>query len=283
MNSVDRRVSVWIDVVADLAAHSNTIFPHRAISAQLYETFGSQVSWNWLAAPSDTGFDLHLPIPGWPTPEHMRVMSQALPNHPLIRWFFRTRDPTAMSIGRVPPTFVTPQRRAVVRDILAPFGMEQQLSIPYRLAPGTLRAYVLARAESDFSDEDLQVSRQIQPLLRLLDRQTRVFEGRLPPSVDGSKLTGRELAVLQLLSDGLTAVAIGSRLGISPRTVHRHLAAIYRKLGVCDRVRAVVEAREAGILRAGRLPTMAACSTSSYFDLKKSERGGPLVSGPDAK
>lgn len=248
MSSVDRRVAVWIDLVADLAEHPTTVFPRRALSAQLHETFGSQVSWNRLDASGKSGFDLYLPMPGWPPPELMPVMIAAIPHHPLVRWFNRTRDPTAMSIGRIPPAFVTRQGRALVREILAPVGMEQQLSIPYRLAPGTHRAFVLARSDSDFSDEDLQVSRQVQPLLRLLDRQTRVFAARLVPPADCGELTGRELAVLLLLSDGLTAAAIGSRLGISPRTVHRHLSAIYHKLGVCDRVRAVGVARQAGML-----------------------------------
>ena len=249
MSAVDRRLTVWIDLVADLAGHPTTVFPRRALSAQLHETFGCQVSWNRLDASGKSGFDLFLPMPGWPPPGLLPVMLKAIPHHPLVRWFDRTRDPTAMSIGRVPPAFVTPRGRAVVREILAPIGMEQQLSIPYRLAPGTHRAYVLARSDSDFSDEDLQVARQIQLLLRLLDKQTRVLAPRLPLSADCGELTGRELAVLLLLSDGLTAAAIGSRLGISPRTVHRHLSAIYH-LGVCDRVRAVGVAGEAGMLGA---------------------------------
>jgi len=46
--------------------------------------------------------------------------------------------------------------------------------------------------------------------------------------------------VLQLLSQGMTAARIGHTLGISPRTVHTHLAHLYRKLDVTDRVQAVM-------------------------------------------
>ena len=60
-------------------------------------------------------------------------------------------------------------------------------------------------------------------------------------------LTGRELTVLGLLRDGRTAHAIAHRLGISPRTVHTHLANLYRKLGVNDRLQAVLVAQELGV------------------------------------
>ena len=62
-------------------------------------------------------------------------------------------------------------------------------------------------------------------------------------------LTCRELAVLHLLVEGCTAVAMAHRLGISVRTVQKHLEHVYRKLGVTDRLRAVLAAQEAGLLR----------------------------------
>ena len=64
----------------------------------------------------------------------------------------------------------------------------------------------------------------------------------------GNGLTGRELVVLRLLSEGRTAVSIAHALQVSPRTVHTHLAHIDRKLGVCDRMQAVLVATEMGVL-----------------------------------
>ena len=153
----------------------------------------------------------------------------------------------------LPRTLVTDQGRAFVRDHLVPIGMHQQMSVPYRLGSQQHRTFILARDGTDFSDQDLQVARQLQPLLRLLDRQCAVLgQGRAASGPD-TGLTGRELAALRLLADGLTAYAIGRRLGVSPRTVHRHFQGVYRKLGVSDRVRAVVVARESGLIpeRAG--------------------------------
>jgi PAS domain S-box-containing protein len=47
-----------------------------------------------------------------------------------------------------------------------------------------------------------------------------------------SAFTAREIEVLELLSEGLTAMQIADRRVVSVRTVESHLAAAYRKLGV---------------------------------------------------
>lgn len=62
------------------------------------------------------------------------------------------------------------------------------------------------------------------------------------------RLTNREATVLGLLAEGLTAAAIGRRLGISERTVHRHQGHLYRKLQARDRLVAVLRAQHLGLL-----------------------------------
>lgn len=58
----------------------------------------------------------------------------------------------------------------------------------------------------------------------------------------GTQLTDRELAVLDLLAQGLHNKQVATRLGISRRTVERHCDNIYAKLGVGSRTEAVVQA-----------------------------------------
>ncbi len=53
-----------------------------------------------------------------------------------------------------------------------------------------------------------------------------------PDAARDIQLTPRELAVLALLAEGLTAASIGRRLMITERTVHKHLQHSYTKLGV---------------------------------------------------
>lgn len=61
-------------------------------------------------------------------------------------------------------------------------------------------------------------------------------------------LTPREKEILRLMSDGLPNKTIASRLSISERTVTTHVANIYSKLHVNNRVSAVQEAMRRRIL-----------------------------------
>ena len=56
-------------------------------------------------------------------------------------------------------------------------------------------------------------------------------------------LTTRQLSVLQMLATGATNKVIAQHLGISPATVKNHLDAIFEKMGVTNRVQAVVMAQ----------------------------------------
>jgi DNA-binding NarL/FixJ family response regulator len=61
-------------------------------------------------------------------------------------------------------------------------------------------------------------------------------------------LTPRELDVLRLLAAGRSDREIGEALFISHRTVHRHVAGVYAKLGVSTRAAAGRVAQGAGLL-----------------------------------
>ncbi|MFJ5776242.1 response regulator transcription factor [Streptomyces sp. NPDC093094] len=73
---------------------------------------------------------------------------------------------------------------------------------------------------------------------------------RIPRLGDLSEygITSREMAVLGLLSEGLTAYAIGSRLRIAEKTVVKHKENLCKKLRVHDRVTAVNKARTLGLI-----------------------------------
>jgi DNA-binding NarL/FixJ family response regulator len=60
----------------------------------------------------------------------------------------------------------------------------------------------------------------------------------------GTNLSDREQQVLRLVADGLTDREVGEALGISPRTVGRHVGNILDKLGVRNRAEAARHYRD---------------------------------------
>ena len=62
--------------------------------------------------------------------------------------------------------------------------------------------------------------------------------------IEGSDLTPRQRTVLSLLERGMSNKAIARELGIGEITVKAHVSAILRKLGVENRLQAIVAVRE---------------------------------------
>jgi DNA-binding NarL/FixJ family response regulator len=85
---------------------------------------------------------------------------------------------------------------------------------------------------------------------RLLDRFADTLPGeeaKAPPALES--LTERELEVLKLLAGGLSNAELAEQLFLSETTVKSHISSVLRKLGLRDRVQAVVLAYEAGLVR----------------------------------
>ncbi|AXI71480.1 response regulator transcription factor [Streptomyces bacillaris] len=139
------------------------------------------------------------------------------------------------------------------------FGTHHVFGLPLPEKGPHVSGFLVHRSGGDFTRHDERYAARVQPLLKAamahralltaLRASSGSDRGRQANHALAAPLTPRETNVLHLLATGLTAEGIGRRLGISPRTVHKHLNALYRKLGAADRLSAVLRAQDEGLLR----------------------------------
>jgi DNA-binding NarL/FixJ family response regulator len=86
---------------------------------------------------------------------------------------------------------------------------------------------------------------------RLIEEFSRSSRGRAQRPAGLDELTPREVEVFKLLARGMSNAEIAGELIVSETTVKTHVARILMKLGVRDRVQAVVLAYEAGVVAPG--------------------------------
>lgn len=172
---------------------------------------------------------------------------------PLLRWFAFTRQTGPQSYGRVPDTVANNSLKGAWEDLARPWGIHQHLSIPLPIGGGgggDHNAFLVLRPDRDFTEQELDLAKLLQPILTGLAFHLEIAQSSSSVTSEGCTrdLTTREMTILTLLSQGLTAEGLARRLNISPRTVGKHLEHIYRKLDVSDRLMAVQRAHEVGLL-----------------------------------
>jgi DNA-binding CsgD family transcriptional regulator len=136
---------------------------------------------------------------------------------------------------------------ALYREVYRPMGVEYQLAFTLPAGTGRVLAIALSRTENDYSDAERDFANRARPYLiqaylnaiafdALRTRAAGIGTG-LPVAevLLGVGLTAREADAMRLLALGRSNHHIAAELGISHRTVGKHLERSFRKLGVSDR------------------------------------------------
>jgi DNA-binding NarL/FixJ family response regulator len=127
-----------------------------------------------------------------------------------------------------------------------------------RSSDGPMPAVVVLTSYDDpqYADAALRLGAagfvvQTAPTAELLDAIRRAAAGGLAFGVrpgGGVSLSDREREVLQLVVDGASNDEIGTRLGISSRTVESHLRRLFERVGVASRTELAARALREGWL-----------------------------------
>lgn len=168
------------------------------------------------------------------------AVAQAV-DHPVVASYVATRDLSPRRLSDAGAHRRDARGRAV--DGLERELGAHQLSMVVEMAGLTGHAWILGRAARDFTDAEVDAAGWLLPLLTAYDRTNRYR-----PADGEVALTPREVEILALVARGLTAAAIGHGLGISARTVGKHLENAYAKLDRHDRLLAVERAVELGVV-----------------------------------
>jgi DNA-binding CsgD family transcriptional regulator len=177
-------------------------------------------------------------------PEYYERYAAHAHENPLLQRYLQTRDGRAYRFSDVIAASDLHQL-ALYRDLYKPLGVEHQLAFMLPAGPDRMLAVALSRGRNDYTDLERDLADRARPFLIQAYRNALAYELRpaaAPETEDalvnallGVGLTNREAQVLGTIALGRSNRHIAERLGISHRTVGKHLERGYRKLGVTDR------------------------------------------------
>lgn len=164
----------------------------------------------------------------------------------------------------------------VYHEVFKPLGFKNQVGVWSELGPGRHLEIGCNRTGSDFTQHDIDKLELLRPhitqaylnwcrtaelrglptapVMLLQQHRLAASEMQRAESVSLSRartpraerLTAKEQEVIYWVSEGKANPEIGALLGISPRTVQKHLEHVFQKLNVTTRLAAATRVRELG-------------------------------------
>jgi DNA-binding CsgD family transcriptional regulator len=234
--------------VLELLGEVSTLLPVDEFADRLLltlqTTFRSDyISLNQVAAEPERNWSIVQPPVA---PEHHATFYRLALQNPLAERFLRTRDGRPLRISDI-ATAEQFHATDVYREFYALLGVEFQIAFALPSDASHVLAIAMSRCEHDFTDDERDLLALARPHLIQSYRNSLEFTEQLaraaqapalgpdPQALLNLGLTRAQANVLRLVATGRSSDDIAVQLGISPRTVQKHLQRIYRTLGVKGR------------------------------------------------
>ncbi len=238
-------MAVDADALLDLVGEAYAVLDLESFAPRVLDAAREAVPADWASlnalAPDPSVVSIAVP----PVPLHIYdTYARLAHEHPVVRYMQSSGDGSPTRISDVC------SRREfhaleLYREVYAELGIEHQIAFTLPAPAGHLLAIVLSRKASDFSDEERDLLRRARP--HLIQAYRNALEhtallrrlGAAPPlppaDLPAYGLTEREAEVIRRVASGRSNRDIAAELGLSTRTVQKHLERAYKKLGVTRR------------------------------------------------
>ena len=197
--------------------------------------------------------------------DDFEVVGEAANGHQAIDSARRLRPDVVLMDVRMPELDGIDATRRITEDedlfarvlILTTFDLDEYI---YDALGAGASGFLLKDVPAEQLIEGIRVVAAGEALLapsvtrRLIEDFSRARPARAEDPAGLDELTPREREVLELIARGLSNAEIAETLVVGETTVKTHVARVLMKLGLRDRVQAVVLAYESGIVSPGRPP-----------------------------
>jgi DNA-binding CsgD family transcriptional regulator len=174
-------------------------------------------------------------------PELLEPFMRYAHQNPLLASYAKTGDGRALRFSDL----VSQEQLHALElwtEVYRPLGVEYQMAFTLPAERGRILGVALSRRDHDFSDDERALLDRSRSFLIQAYRNALLYTDALAaapgPAMEALAalgLTGRQAEVLRLVATGISLQDIAVRLGISARTVGKHLERCYRVLGVSNR------------------------------------------------
>ncbi|MGD8201274.1 response regulator transcription factor [Ornithinimicrobium sp. W1679] len=174
----------------------------------------------------------------------MAEWERLLPTHPYATHLITDPAPRTRLTDVV--DLVQFQRSEVYQVLLAPTGDRYQAAFVLDRSPEELTLLSLWRVRRDFTDEEVAPVERLAAALAASARVRDNLEALrgMAEADPATPLTPRQTQVVALVALGLTNEQAARRLGLSPRTVRKHLESLFARTGATSRTELAVLWRE---------------------------------------